>query len=145
MLYNSNSWSAPAIFLENLDITHRKHLRRILNIWWPKGSISNRELYKRCKTEKLSDRVCRFRWTMFGHILRSHIETPAFLSLKFAVTNNLKSRKGRHQNNLFNVLLTDLKSILNMELKTEENLNNIRAVAFDRKFWRDSFYKCKGD
>ena len=82
---------------------------------------------------------------MFGHILRSHVQTPAFLSLKFAVTNTLKSRKGRHQNNLHNTLLMDLKNILNMDLKTEQNLNDVRVVAFDRSFWRNSFYKCRGD
>ena len=82
---------------------------------------------------------------MFGHILRSHVETPAFLSLKFAVNNTLKSRKGRHQNNLFNTLLNDLKSILNMDLKTEQNLNDVRIVAFDRSYWCNSFYKCRGD
>ena len=138
MLYNSNSWSAPAIVLEKLDTTHRKHLRRILNIHWPNGRITNDELYKRCCTNKLSDRVCKFRWTMFGHVLRSDMNTPAFLSLKFALTNNHKNRKGRHQSNLFNILLADLK-FRNIILKSENDLNELRTVALNRTYWRNIF------
>ena len=135
MLYNSNSWAAPAIILEQLDIAHRKHLRRILRIYWPKGTIRNEELYKRCNTNKLSDRVCKFRWTMFGHVLRSDESTPAFSSLKFALTNNLKSRKGRHQSNIFNLLLIDLKS-RDLSLKNADDLFELRAIAFNRVAWR---------
>ena len=53
------------------------------------------------------------RWTMLVHILRtrSDEQTPAFLSLKFALTNKLKSRRGRHQSNLFKTVLRDLGRI----------------------------------
>ena len=138
MLYNSNSWAAPAVVLEKLDITHRKHLRRILNIYWPKGVISNIELYKRCNTVKLSDRVSKYRWTMFGHILRSDEQTPAFSSLRFAVCNRYKSRKGRHQSNLLNLLISDLK-VRKLKLDGLSDLYNLRSVAFDRAYWRSCF------
>ena len=48
LLYNCNSWAAPLASLNELDIAHRKHLRRILNIRWPTGVISNEALYARC-------------------------------------------------------------------------------------------------
>ena len=136
--HNSNSWAAPAIMLEQLDITHRKHLRRILKIHWPKGTISNDELYKRCSTNKLSDRVCKYRWTMFGHVLRSDMTTPAFLSLKFALSNTKKSRKGRHQSNIFNLLIADLKS-RNISLKNVDELLELSKLAFCRASWRRLF------
>jgi hypothetical protein len=138
MIYNSNSWAAPAIVLEKLNITHRNHLRRILKIHWPKGIITNNELYSRCKTDKLSDRVIKYRWTMFGHVLRLDENSPAFSSLKFALTNNLKSRKGRHQSNLFNLLTSDLKS-RDMHLKNLTDLVKLRDIAFNRAEWRGLF------
>jgi hypothetical protein len=138
ILYNSNSWAAPAVFLDKLDITHRKHLRRILNIYWPKGVISNTELYKRCNTNKLSERACKYRWTMFGHILRRDEQTPAFASLKFAICNCHKSRKGRHQSNLLNLLIDDLK-VRNLKLDSIGDLYNLRRVAFERAYWRNCF------
>ena len=70
MLYNCNSWAVPNAALEKLDTTHRRHLRRILNVYWPRGKIRNDELYKKCLDPvKLSDRVKKMRWTMLGHIL----------------------------------------------------------------------------
>ena len=138
MLYNSNSWSAPTNVIEKLDITHRRHLRVILNVYWPHGRMSNKELYSRCETEKLSDRVVRFRWTMYGHVLRSDIKTPAFLSLKFAINNTYKSRKGRHQSNLFDILKSDLK-VRDIRLESETDLFDLREHALNRKSWWKSF------
>ena len=138
MIYNSNSWCAPAHIIEKLDTTQRRHLRRILNIHWPTGHISNNELYRRCNVGKLSDRILKFRWTMLGHVLRSSIDTPAFLSLKFALSNNLKSRKSRHQMNLFNVICNDLKS-RNYNLESIDELYQLREVASDRSHWKLMF------
>ena len=75
---------------------------------------------------------------MFGHILRSNESTPAFVSLKFAVSNTYKSRRGRHQCNLFNTLIDDLKC-RNFVLKTPDDLYKLRNDAFDRAHWRNSF------
>ena len=57
MMYNSNSWSASKKSLDKLDVTHRRHLRIILNYKYPKGMISNKTLYKRCGVTALSERV----------------------------------------------------------------------------------------
>ena len=50
-IYTSR-WAVPDKDLEKLDTTHRRHLRRILNMYWPRGKIRNVELYKRCDTIK---------------------------------------------------------------------------------------------
>ena len=55
ILYNCCSWSPTKKALEKLDICHRKHLRNILNIKWPQGVISNKNLYERCNSTPLSD------------------------------------------------------------------------------------------
>ena len=57
MLYNCKSWAAPAHVLEHLDVTHRNHLRDMLGIKWPRGYISNNQLYKRCDTRPLTEHV----------------------------------------------------------------------------------------
>ena len=57
LLYNSNSWSPKKATMDKIDTLHRKHLRTILNIKWPKGTISNKALYKRYVLEMLSKRI----------------------------------------------------------------------------------------
>ena len=41
MMYNSNRWCATNAALNRLDVTHRKHLRRILNIRWHRNQITS--------------------------------------------------------------------------------------------------------
>ena len=53
LLYNCNSWAAPQTSLEELDVIHRRHLRRILNIRWPTGVKS---LIMRCMLDAMSHR-----------------------------------------------------------------------------------------
>ena len=140
MIYNSNSWSAPAHVIEKFDTTHRRHLRKILKIQWPKGRISNKNLYERCNTTKLSDRIAKYRWTMLGHVLRSNVDTPAFMSLKFAIymSENYVGRLGCHQFNLFNVIKRDLE-MRNIYLNNFNDLMYLQNFAFNRSDWRTKF------
>ena len=85
LLYNCNSWAVPQTSLDELDITHRRHLRNILNIRWPSGVITNKALYERCCVTPLSVRVSRYRWRMLGHILRGHEDSHAYVSIIFAI------------------------------------------------------------
>ena len=75
---------------------------------------------------------------MFGHVLRLDENTPAFASLKFAVTNNLKSRKGRHQSNIFNLLKCDLK-LRDLELNDINDLTSLKSIAANRSKWKSMF------
>ena len=61
MMYNCGSWSPTAKSLEKLDICHR---RTLLNIRWPEGIITNKDLYKRCNSVKPSERVPKARWKL---------------------------------------------------------------------------------
>ena len=71
---------------------------------------------------------------MLGHILRSEENTPAQLALHFAVNADatMKGRVGRHQNNLFRILKYDL----NRRDICVEDLENLKALASNRKEWR---------
>ena len=139
MMYNANSWSPTKAALHKLDVTHRRHLRRILNITYP-GQISNATLYKRCNVDKLSDRVAKHRWRMLGHILRSDENTAAHQALSFAVeTNDLyKGRVGRPRCNLFSLLTKDLAD-RNLFISNFNELNDVRDIARCRTCWKNLF------
>jgi len=143
IMYNCSSWSPTAQALEKLDICHRKHLRTLLNIKWPKGIISNESLYKRCNSVKLSERVSKARWRLLGHILRSAEDTPAALAFKFAVTTECKGRRGRPRKNLFTTIENDLleRNLISKKSKLAslKDLNKIKILASDRVVWRNTF------
>ena len=111
ILYNCSSWAVTTTLLHKLDACHRSHLRSILDMHWPNGIISNEDLYIHCGAGLLSQQVRRMLRSMFGHVLRMPNDTPAQLSLQFAVagSNQYRGRVGRHNANLFDVLQSDLK------------------------------------
>ena len=139
LLYNSSSWSAPKHVMEKLNVCHRKHLRRICNIFYP-GVISNKELYRRCETVPITERVRKARWTLLGHVLRMDDNCPAFLSICFAIEQSqiLKGRRGRPRSNLLDMIKSDL-SLHNLFLNNNDDLYNLRCSAFDRPTWRNMF------
>ena len=140
IMYNSSCWAAPATVLEKLDICHRKHLRFIMNIWWPRGTISNATLYKRCNTTPLSERVALSRWKMLGHVLRSPENSPAQSALCFALEamNNMAGRVGRHRSNLFKMIKADLKA-QNLDLCEYNDILVLRELASKRSVWKSMF------
>ena len=75
---------------------------------------------------------------MLGHILRSNGNTPTFLSLEFALSNDLTGRRGRHQSNLLSNVLKDLSERI-FYLKTLSDLEALRELALDRMNWRSCF------
>ena len=139
MLYNSNSWSAPKWVFEKLDVTHRRHLRSILNCKWP-HAISNKSLYERCNSRPLSERVHESRWKMLGHVLRSQENSPSMLAFNFSIggSNIYKARRGRHKTNLLSTLKQDLKS-RNIKLNSLKDMYELRNIACDRVRWRKLF------
>ena len=152
MTYNCSSWAVPKEVLKKLDVCHRKHLRQILNIKWPQ-TISNKNLYDICNSQKLSERIRLARWKMFGHILRSPQNSPAALSLSYAVegARKHKGRRGCHKINLLKLLRNDLSSLpidpdskfialhKRPTLKNLDDIENLRVLAKNRSFWRDVY------
>ena len=152
IMYNCSSWAATKDTLEKLDVCHRNHLRQILNIKYP-TIISNKKLYEICRTKPLSQRVKLSRWRMLGHILRSPENSPAALSLYFAVAGcpNLKGRRGRHRINLLNVIRNDINRIpvdcssnnihrhTKLALKTDQDITIVREIAHNRREWENLF------
>ena len=54
---------------ERLKAFHRKQLKKILNISYPK-KITNISLYRICQENSLSLQILSACWSLFGHILR---------------------------------------------------------------------------
>ena len=141
-VHRQNKITTIKVTMEKIDMLHRRHLRTILNIkGWPNGQISNIALYSRCNVTKLSERIHYQRWKMFGHILRSGENTPAQISLLFAIEseNRLKGRLGRPRLNLFALLLNDLKD-RNMKMKNIDDLYELRDVAKSNKAWENLYW-----
>ena len=87
---------------------------------------------------------------MFGHVLCSPENSPAALSLSFAVggTPGLKGRRGAHQTNLLTVLQSDIERIHwsdnallthKITLESTDDIATLRSVAADRVAWRKLF------
>ena len=140
LLYNCGCWSAPKDVLAKLDVCHRKHLRQILNIHWPAGTISNRELYHRCQTGPITERVRRARWRLLGHILRMADNCPPVTAMKFALNSGdlFSGRRGRPRITLLNTIQSDLK-MYNLTLNNIEDFDNLRQIAMVKANWRNMF------
>ena len=139
LLYNCSSWSAPKHVIEKLNVCQRKHLRTICNIYYP-GIISNRELYRRCETVPITERVRKARWTLLGHILRMDDNSPASLALRYAITSSdsFRGRRGRPRTNLLSIIQTDLEEH-SINLRNEEHLLELKLLAYNRTQWRNMF------
>ena len=113
----------------------------ICNIHWP-TIISNDNLYKRCKSRPLTERIKAARWKMLGHVLRSGNDTPAFLSFRFACLESYdyKGRRGRPRTTLFEILLKDIieKNIIILVNKrfSLSSFHHLVDIAHDKVTWR---------
>ena len=141
IMYNASSWAAPKAVFAKLDICHRKHLRKIMNVRWPYSMMSNKTLYKRCNAVPLSERAALSRWKMLGHVLRSPENSPAHSALCFTVDsmNNMKGRLGRHRISLFQIIQKDVE-MRNLKLNNYYDILNLRQLAYDRTVWRNMYY-----
>ena len=84
----------------------------------------------------ITERVELSRWTMLGHVLRLRENSPAAVALVYAIDGcSAKSRRGRHQINLFNTIKSDL-SLRDFRLNNIEDLYELKEVARDRKKWK---------
>ena len=82
LTYNCGTWGLSKVDEQKLDTFHRRQLRRILGISWP-HRISNKRLYEMTDDTPVSLFVTQQRWRLFGHILRSHPESPANEAMKY--------------------------------------------------------------
>ena len=76
---------------------------------------------------------------MLGHILRGDENSPAYVSIIFAINADsyMVGRKGRPCLNLLDVIRKDLiHRNLNNNLRSITDFENLRFIALDRKEWK---------
>jgi hypothetical protein len=112
LTYNTSCMATTQAAMEKLNTTHRKHLRRLLNIYYP-VHITNIELYKFTKQHTISIQITETRWKLFSHILRQKEDTISN-QIMFQYFDHLaddKKKTTKLPNSLPVQLNRDLKSI----------------------------------
>ena len=150
LLYNCGTWGVTKAEENKLDAFHRKQLKRILGIKYPK-KISDKNLYRETKERPISETMKEARWKLLGHILRRTEEIPANKAMIFYFNNNISGKKfkGARRTTLPEVLNSDLEKLQNefqhlkdhnysarLKLRTREDLEKLKNVASNRKLWR---------
>ena len=76
---------------------------------------------------------------MLGHILRGDENSPAYVSMLFAINADsfMIGRKGRPCMNLLNLVRKDLiRKNLDNSLRSITDFETLRLLALDRKEWK---------
>ena len=84
-------------------------------------------------------RVAWYRWRMLGHILRGHEDSPAYVSMLFAINADsyMAGRLGRPCLNLLDVIMKDLiRRNMNNNLRSVTDFEHLRFLALDRREWK---------
>ena len=142
LLYNSGTWGLTKFWSDKLDATHRRHLRRLVQVFYP-NCISNGALYTKCDTHPLSWDVRLARWHLLGHMLRLPPLSPAQAALDLYIMppklSGMKGRVGRHQTGLMTVIRNELctaaaqnTTYRNLKLSSPRDLDMLRRLATDR-------------
>ena len=141
LLYNCGTWALTLTEEERLNAFHRKQLKKILNIRYPK-KITNKSLYKICQEKPLSIQILSARWSLFGHILRRDKDIPANKATRAYFTPHGNKLRGRPKTTLPVVINRDLALIQHpIRLHTSKDLAEITDLAQDRKRWREMSYQ----
>ena len=77
---------------------------------------------------------------MLGHVLRGAEDSPAYVSMLFAINadNNMKGRLGRPSLNLLDIIRKDLvRKNINIKLKSINDFEDLRYLALDKEAWKD--------
>ena len=108
-----------------IDAFHRKQIRTVLNIRYPK-KITNQSLYTKCKEIPLSLQILENRWRLFGHILRRDKDIPANKAMSLYFVKCAEGFRGRPITTLPVTLSKDLSLISNgMKLKSSQDLEEL--------------------
>ena len=78
LLYNCGTWALTLTEEERLNAYHRKQLKKILNIRYPK-KITNKSLYRICQEKPLSLQIHRLAGVS---LFTFYEETKTFLQIK---------------------------------------------------------------
>ena len=136
LLYNCGTWAVTLTEKGRLNAYHRKHLKKILNIRYPK-KIANKSLSTICHEKPLSLQILSALWSLFGPILRRDKDIPANKATRGYFIPNGNKLRGRPKTTLPIVFNRDLALIQHpIRLHSSRDLAKITELAQDRKCWR---------
>lgn len=153
LLYNAGTCAYTRVQLDKLDAAHRRHLRRLLGIFYPER-IGNEQIYERTNSKPISVDITELRWTMLGHTLRLPEETPGNRVIRQyfqrKITQADEARKTTNRGRVLTTLPRLLHLDLTVKLKnrsmnlfavtglmTGTDLAKLRRRAENRKLWRE--------
>ena len=139
LLYNSGTWELTKKEQNEIDVTHRRQPRTLIN----SKEICNNKLYKKCKEEEISVAIKRNKCKTFGHILRLPLYTPANESMNyyFKVPEKIRKYQGITRTTLPTFIDKDIKQTVKKNHLTvlpikqfisTKGLENIRILAEER-------------
>jgi exonuclease III len=156
LLYNAGVSTYTRVELDKIDAAHRRHLRRLLGIFYPER-IGNEDLYMTTESVPISVTITELRWTMLGHTLRRPVDTPGnkvikqYYQRKIIATDKAKktTNRGRVLTTLPRLLQRDImekiptnqrrKALFAIDcLKTGTDLAKLRQKAQNRDLWKKS-------
>ena len=131
LLYNAGVSTYTRVELDKIDAAHRRHLRRLLGIFYPER-IGNEDLYRTTESIPISVTITELRWTMLGHTLRRPVDTPGnkvmkqYFQRKIIATDKAKktTNRGRVLTTLPRLLQRDIME----KLKTKRQRNDLFAI-----------------
>jgi hypothetical protein len=138
LTYNTSCMATTQAVMEKMNSIHRKHLRHLLNIFYP-VHITNTELYRVTKQQTISIQLTEARWKLFGHILRQNSDTITneIMFKYFENQQEDKIKTTKLPNSLPVQLNRDLKSINErLTLQNSKDLQHLKKIAQDRDTWK---------
>ena len=149
LVYNCGCWAMRKQDTDSINAFHRQQLRRILGIRWP-HRIRNKRLYEITEEEPISLFILKQRWQLLGHILRSHIQSPANQAMEFYFEpTSAKGFRGRPQVTLPTTIDNDLQRITNLQRQNATQIFTLRkfdcrtdlmiarSIAQERGDWKE--------
>jgi len=134
LMYNCCNWGPTAADLQHVDVFHRRQLRSLIGVHYP-TPISNADLYKRCGSSPISDKVNKSRLSMLGHVLRMDTGTPPQQAMAQYFGPPQKAKPGRPVTTLGTVVQSDCARH-DINLKSRQDLLSLRERSRDRDEWR---------
>ena len=117
-----------------IEAAHRKHLKHILRIYWPK-TITCAEIYRRTNSYSIRKDIITARWRYFRTTLLAYPLTPASLAMKqyFKPEGPIPPQRGK-PHNLPTLLYNDLQ-LVDITLKTYKDYIELKRLAKDPDEW----------
>ncbi|XP_029654490.1 uncharacterized protein LOC115230848 [Octopus sinensis] len=135
LLYNGGTWGISESESKSLDAFHRRQLRILIGINWPK-KIKNSTLYNICNSRPVSVDITEARWRLLGHILRLDQDVYANWAMEsYYAKDERSASRGRPRNTLPIVISKELQRV-KRQLKNGDDLDTLRSIAYNRTSWK---------